>query len=159
MPSGLYIVGSRSKDASERNLMTANLAVQVAIEPKLVAVAVETGAATNRLVRGAECFSLSMLDREDRAVVRRFVKPVPTEQIDLETGAVVAMAGEPVTFAATGAPILARSVAWIDCEVRHMLELGSHDLFVGEVVAVGGSDPETIAPVLGVHDTRMHYGG
>jgi len=40
--------------------------------------------------------------------------------------------------------------------VRQQLELGSHVLFVGEVVAAGG-DPER--PLLRMEDTRMNYGG
>ena len=37
LPTGLYLIGSRHEDAV--NLMTANLVVQVCLEPKLVAVA------------------------------------------------------------------------------------------------------------------------
>ena len=48
--------------------------------------------------------------------------------------------------------------AWLDCEVRHRLDLGSHLLFVGEVVAVGGPDG-AMPPVLRMEDTRMNYGG
>ena len=40
LPTGLYLIGSRHGD--EVNLMTANLVVQVCLEPKLVAVALET---------------------------------------------------------------------------------------------------------------------
>ena len=39
LPTGLYLVGSRAGD--EVNMMTANLVVQVCIDPKLVAVALE----------------------------------------------------------------------------------------------------------------------
>ena len=39
LPTGLYLVGSRHGD--EVNLMTANLVVQVCLEPKLVGVALE----------------------------------------------------------------------------------------------------------------------
>jgi flavin reductase (DIM6/NTAB) family NADH-FMN oxidoreductase RutF len=70
----------------------------------------------------------------------------------------VAMAGEAVVEEVTGAPVLARAAGWVDCAVRHRLDLGSHGLFVGEVVAVGGPEGE-LPPVLRMEDTRMSYGG
>jgi flavin reductase (DIM6/NTAB) family NADH-FMN oxidoreductase RutF len=160
MPTGLYVVGSRASAPGgeiERNLMTANLVVQVATDPKLVAVAVDVTAVTCRLVDAGGCFSVSILDRADRAVVRRFVKPVTDITVGPD-GRVTAMAGEAVVEATTGAPILSRAVAWLDCEVRHRLPLGSHELFVGEVVAVGGPDGD-VPDVLRMEDTRMNYGG
>jgi flavin reductase (DIM6/NTAB) family NADH-FMN oxidoreductase RutF len=162
MPTGLYVIGSRapapgSDENVERNLMTANLVVQVATEPKLVAVAVDAAAVTCRLVDAGGCFSVSILDRQDRAVVRRFVKPVTDVTVGPD-GRATAMAGETVVEAVTGAPILARAAAWLDCEVRHRLPLGSHQLFVGEVVAVAGPDGE-MPDVLRMEDTRMNYGG
>jgi flavin reductase (DIM6/NTAB) family NADH-FMN oxidoreductase RutF len=156
MPTGLYVVGSRAGE--RRNLMTANLAVQVATEPKLVAVAIDTAAVTWRLLSDGACFSLSLLSRDDRAVVRRFVKPVPGEQISVVEGVAVSMAGEDVAEAVTGAPYLVRAIAWLDCEVRRRVPLGSHELFVGEVVAVGGPEGD-VPPVLRMEDTRMNYGG
>ncbi len=162
MPTGLYVIGSRAPAAGpdqavERNLMTANLVVQVATEPKLVAVAIDAVAVTGRLVEAGGCFSVSILDRQDRAVVRRFVKPVTDVTIGPD-GRATAMAGEAVVEAVTGAPILARAAASLDCEVRHRLPLGSHQLFVGEVVAVSGPDGD-IPDVLRMEDTRMNYGG
>lgn len=156
MPSGLYVVGSAAEGRA--NLMTANLALQVAIEPKLVAVAIDVTSLTHRLVAAGGHFSLSFLSREDRTVVRRFVKPLPEAEVVVEGGRVVSMAGEPVELHATGAPVLERAVAWVDCALRHRIELGSHDLFVGEVVAIGARDGD-VPPVLRMEDTRMNYGG
>ena len=74
MPSGLYVLGGAS--GGRRNLMTLNWAGQVSTKPKLVAVSVETGAVTHRLVEESRGFTLNILDREDRAIVRKFVKPL-----------------------------------------------------------------------------------
>ena len=59
LPTGLYLVGSRAGD--EVNLMTANLVVQVCVEPKVVAVALEHGSVTVRLVREGRAFAISLL--------------------------------------------------------------------------------------------------
>jgi flavin reductase (DIM6/NTAB) family NADH-FMN oxidoreductase RutF len=161
MPTGLYLVGSRAEEdgAVVRNLMTASLVVQVATDPKLVAVAVDTAAVTHRLVAAGGCFTVCLLAREDRAVVRRFVKPVPPgDVVTDDDGRAQSMAGEPVFEAVTGAPVVTRSAGWLDCEVCHRLDLGSHELFVGEVAAVGGPEGE-LGDVLRMEDTRMSYGG
>ena len=58
----------------------------------------------------------------------------------------------------TGAPILAQSVAFLDCAVRDRLEAGHHTFFAGEVLDCGFlADEET--PILRMEDTRMNYGG
>jgi len=161
MPTGLYVIGSRAgepPEAVERNLMTANLVVQVAVDPKLVAVAIDRHAVTCRLVARGGRFSVGILARQDRTLVRRFIKPVPPADIVTDGHRVVSMVGEPVFEPPGGAPIPTRSVAWLDCRVRQQLDLGSHHLFVGEVVAAGGPDGP-VPDVLRMEDTKMNYGG
>jgi flavin reductase (DIM6/NTAB) family NADH-FMN oxidoreductase RutF len=150
MPSGLYLVGSRSGDRA--NLMTANWVTQVATEPKLIGVAVEKAAVTHRLIIDGEAFSVCLLGRDDRAVVRRYAKPADW---DAEAGT---LGGLPVRWGRSGAPILGSAVAWVDCQVRHRLDCGSHTWFVGEVVDAAFAGEEG-SPVLRMEDTRMSYGG
>ena len=161
IPSGLYVVGSHGHvDGAERwNLMTANQVVQVSTAPKMVAVGVDALALTCALVRDGGAFAVSFVDREDRALVRRFVKPGSDVSMGGD-GRPAQLGGEPVIVAASGAPILAAAPAWIDCALRHEVELGSHVLFVGEVLDVGGrTDDADVRPVLRTEDTRMNYGG
>src|SRR6516162_2608045 len=84
MPSGLYVLGSRA--GSRRNLMTLNWASQVASDPKLLAVSIESAAVTRALVHEGRIFSLNIIDRKDRAVVRKFVKPLPDDGDPSELG-------------------------------------------------------------------------
>jgi flavin reductase (DIM6/NTAB) family NADH-FMN oxidoreductase RutF len=155
LTTGLYLVGSRAGD--EVNLMTANLVVQVSMEPKLVAVALEHESVTARLVRSGEGFTITVLARADRDVVRRFVKPV----VDVERaddGTVTSLSGQPVEEVGAGRlPVLASRAAYLLCRLERIDELGSHDLCIGEVLEVGGEPAET--EVLRMEDTRMHYGG
>ena len=65
--------------------------------------------------------------------------------------------GRPVTEATTGAPVFTEAIAWLDCEVRHSLDLGTHTLFVGELVDGGINDDDPRAASMS--DTRMKYGG
>ena len=148
LPTGLYVLGSRA--AGQRNLMTLNWATQVATDPKLVSVSVEKAALTHRLVSEGRIFSLNVLSRSDRAVVRRFVKPLE------DSGDPSQLAGFAVREATTGAPILDLAVSWLDCRIRQDIDCSSHTLFLGEVVDCGGAGSEEL---LRMEDTRMNYGG
>jgi flavin reductase (DIM6/NTAB) family NADH-FMN oxidoreductase RutF len=148
MPSGIYLLGSAS--AGRRNLMTHNLAMQVATKPKVLGVAVRKDALTHELVNGGGAFSLCFLRREDRALARVFTKPAD----DREEGC---LSGYPVRSGTTGVPLLAQAAAWLECEVRTNLDTGDHTLFIGEVVDCSAPDEE--APVLRMEDTRLNYGG
>jgi flavin reductase (DIM6/NTAB) family NADH-FMN oxidoreductase RutF len=151
MPSGLYVVGSR--DGVKRNFMTANWATQLSFEPKLVGVSVEQAAVTHQLIDGSRAFSLCLVDREDRAIVRKFVKPVDVDVAAMTLNGFAFRDG-PIT----GVPLLAQAVAWLECQVRQPVPCGHHTLFIGEVVSCGFEKPED-TPVLRMEDTRMNYGG
>ena len=58
----------------------------------------------------------------------------------------------------TGAPLVEQAVAFVECEVRNVVDCGGHSLFVGEVVDAGFQKAEDTA-VLRMEDTRMSYGG
>jgi flavin reductase (DIM6/NTAB) family NADH-FMN oxidoreductase RutF len=152
MPSGLYIVGSTDR-AQRRNGMTLNWATQVSFDPKMLGVGIEQHAFTHELVTAGGVFSLCIIDREDRAIVRKFTKPVDVD-LDART-----LNGFPyLDGPATGAPVLSQAVAYVECEVRQAVDLGGHTLFLGEIVNADFlKDEET--PVLRMEDTRMNYGG
>lgn len=150
MPCGLYVLGSRAGD--RRNGMTCNWASQVSFDPKLLAVSVEKEAFTHELVVEGGSFALNLIDREDRAIVRKFTKPV---EVDLEART---LNGFPFHDGVTGAPILDQAVAYVDCSLRQHVDVGDHTLFLGEVVDAGFQKPEDTG-VLRMEDTRMNYGG
>ncbi len=148
LPMGLYLLGSAAGE--EKNLMTLNWAMQVSTRPKQLAVSVERSALTHRLVAEGGCFALSLVSRQDRAVVRKFVKPAIHDREKKTLNEVA------YKTATTGAPIPDLATGYLDCEVRQSLEAGSHTLFLGEVVDAGGGEG---SEVLRMEDTRMSYGG
>jgi flavin reductase (DIM6/NTAB) family NADH-FMN oxidoreductase RutF len=150
MPSGLYVIGSAAGD--RRNGMTANWVMQVSFEPKVIAVSIEDEALTHELIRTSEAFSVNIVDREDRAIVRKFTKPV---EVDTAAGT---LNGFAFHDGPTGSPVLDQAVAWLDCRVTNTVAIGHHTLFFGEVVACGFQRPED-TPILRMEDTRMNYGG
>lgn len=147
IPNALALVGSRAGD--ERNAMTTSWITQLAQEPVLIGVGVDNDAVTHRLITEGGSFTVNLWDADETKVFVKFSKPATDDGDTLN--------GRPVRAATTGAPVFDDAVAWMDCEVRHTLDLGSHTLFVGEVVDASIRDDE--ARPASMNDTRMKYGG
>jgi flavin reductase (DIM6/NTAB) family NADH-FMN oxidoreductase RutF len=147
IPNALALVGSRA--GAERNAMTTSWITQLSMEPVLIGIGVDNDAVTHRLVTEGRSFTVNLWDAQDTRVFVKFSKPATDD------GA--ALNGRPVRAATTGAPVFEEAVAWMDCELRHTLDLGTHTLFVGEVVDAALNDAETRPASMG--DTRMKYGG
>lgn len=149
IPNALCLVGSRAGD--ECNGMTQSWVSQVSMSPVLVAISVDSSAVTNRLIRDGGSFTVNLWDQSDTRVFVKFSKPAEKDGDTLN--------GRPIREGKTGAPIFTEAVAFIDCSVVTTLELGSHDLFIGEVVDAGFHDDREGTPVSSMSDTRMKYGG
>lgn len=147
IPNALALVGSRA--GGERNAMTTSWITQLAQEPVLIGVGVDNDAVTHRLITEGGSFTVNLWDATDTKVFVKFSKPATDDGETLN--------GRAVRAATTGAPVFDEALAWIDCEVRHTLDLGSHTLFVGEVVDAAIRDDE--ARPASMNDTRMKYGG
>jgi flavin reductase (DIM6/NTAB) family NADH-FMN oxidoreductase RutF len=147
IPNALALVGSRAGE--ERNAMTTSWITQVSMAPVLVAVGVDNDAVTRRLIADGGSFTVNLWDSADTKVFVKFSKPATDDGATLN--------GRAVRAAATGAPVFEEAIAWMDCEVRHALDLGSHTLFVGEVVDAAVRDAEAVPASM--RDTRMKYGG
>jgi len=147
IPNALVLVGSRAGE--ERNAMTASWVTQLSMEPVLIGVGVDNTAVTHRLISAGGSFTINLWDAADTRVFVKFSKPAAYAD--------GALNGRAVTEASTGAPVFAEALAWLDCEVRHTLDLGTHTLFAGEVVDGAIRDDEARAAAMS--DTRMKYGG
>jgi flavin reductase (DIM6/NTAB) family NADH-FMN oxidoreductase RutF len=147
IPNALALVGSAA--GGERNAMTTSWITQLSMEPVLIGIGVDNSAVTHRLISAGGAFSVNLWDSEDTRVFVKFSKPAVADGDTLN--------GRIVRTASTGAPIFDEAIAWMDCEVRHSLDLGTHTLFVGEVVDAAIRDDE--ARAASMSDTRMKYGG
>jgi flavin reductase (DIM6/NTAB) family NADH-FMN oxidoreductase RutF len=147
IPNALALVGSRAGD--ERNAMTTSWITQLSMEPVLIGIGVDNTAVTHRLITAGGSFTVNLWNADDTKVFVKFSKPASDDGETLN--------GRPVRTSTTGAPIFEDALAWVDCEVRHTLDLGTHTLFIGEVVDAGINDDE--ARPASMSDTRMKYGG
>jgi flavin reductase (DIM6/NTAB) family NADH-FMN oxidoreductase RutF len=147
VPNALALIGSRSGDT--RNGMTASWITQLSMAPVLIGIGVDNDAVTHRLISEGGSFTVNLWSAEDTKVFVKFSKPAQDDGATLN--------GRPVREATTGAPVFEEAIAWVDCAVRHTLDLGTHTLFVGEVVDAAINDDE--ARAASMSDTRMKYGG
>jgi flavin reductase len=107
--------------------MTANAVSSVSLDPRLVLVCVERSTVMAERVQRAGAFALSLLTAGQAEISDRFAdgdRPDGDEQF----------AGVEVAAAATGSPILAGAMAWLDCRVWETYDGGDHVIVVGEVV-------------------------
>ena len=147
IPNALALVGSAHDGV--RNGMTTSWITQLSMEPVLIGIGVDNTAVTHRLIAGSGAFTVNLWDAENTRVFVKFSKPANDDGETLN--------GRAVSTSVTGAPIFDEAIAWMDCEVRNALDLGTHTLFVGEVVAASIRDDE--ARSASMSDTRMKYGG
>lgn len=129
--------------------MTASWITQLSMEPVLIGVGVDNKAVTHRLISEGGSFTVNLWSSDDTRVFVKFSKPAERDGDTLN--------GRPVHTGKSGAPIFDEAVAWMDCEVRQAIDLGTHTFFVGEIVDVGVNDDEQRAAAMA--DTRMKYGG
>lgn len=147
IPNALALVGSRAGD--ERNAMTTSWITQLSMEPVLIGVGVDNSAVTHRLISEGGSFTVNLWNADDTRPFVKFSKPATDDGATLN--------GRAVRAATTGAPVFDEAIAWMDCELRHTLDLGTHTLFVGEVVDAAINDDD--ARPASMSDTRMKYGG
>ncbi len=101
----------------------------VSLDPPLVLVCIAKEAATHAMIVESAVFVINILSDDQEFLSERFAAraPVVDERFD----------GVPYRTAATGAPILEKSIAWYDCRVQAMHDGGDHTIFVGHVEAIG----------------------
>jgi flavin reductase (DIM6/NTAB) family NADH-FMN oxidoreductase RutF len=147
IPNALVLVGSASGE--EWNGMTASWVTQLSMEPVLVGVGIDNKSLTHRLITEGGSFTVNLWSSQDTRPFVKFSKPAERDGDTLN--------GRTVHTATTGAPVFDEAIAWMDCEVRRSVDLGTHTLFIGEIVDAGIRDDDERAASMS--DTRMKYGG
>lgn len=149
IPNALALVGSRSGDTW--NGMTTSWITQLSMDPVLVGIGVDNKAVTHRLISESGAFSVNLWSPEDTRVFVKFSKPADKDGMSLND--------RPVREGTTGVPVFEEAVAWFECEVRQSHDLGTHTLFIGEIVAAGADPDHDDSRAAAISDTRMKYGG
>jgi flavin reductase (DIM6/NTAB) family NADH-FMN oxidoreductase RutF len=125
VPSGVAVVTVDTN--GQRVGLTVSSLVVLSLEPPLVAITLSRQAAMHELLREADGFAVSILTEGQERLAQHFARGVPP--IAMWQGIAVE-AGE------TGAPLLSGALGWLECRLHNELQVGTHTLFVGEVVRV-----------------------
>jgi flavin reductase (DIM6/NTAB) family NADH-FMN oxidoreductase RutF len=111
--------------------MTANAFASVSLDPLLVLVCVDVEAGMHDLLPQSRSFAVSVLaagQEEESIWFASPRRPAGTDQFD-------EVDWEPAP--ASGCPVVAGALAWLDCRVTEVHQAGDHSIFVGEVVDLG----------------------
>lgn len=142
-PTGVCVV---TVDAGGQRLgLTVGSLISLSLEPPLVGFAVSREAALHELLRQAGGCAISLLAAGQEWLARHFALGVPP--IAMWHG----VATEP---GATGAPLLAGALGWLECEVREEVTAGTHTFFLCDVHrAERGADAPALVRVRGEYVT------
>lgn len=124
LPSGLFLMTSAFE--GKRAGVLVSSVQPCAGDPPLVCVAMRKGHWIEPIIRDSRCFAICMIDANDRLVAKKFGDPGrqkdPVDPFDCF----------PLERLSTGAPIVKRAIAALDCEVvRHMDIEADYGLYVG----------------------------
>jgi flavin reductase len=128
--SGVTIVTTRDVNDMPKG-MTASSFASVSLDPLLVLVCVNQSLYTHQLIEQSGFFAVNILstDQLEWGQVFAGMKPEIEDRFKQIN----------YTTAQTGAPILPGVPGWVDCRVYRADTAGDHTIFLGEVVAAGGS--------------------
>jgi flavin reductase (DIM6/NTAB) family NADH-FMN oxidoreductase RutF len=130
----------------ERRGLTATAMSALAADPPLLLVCVNRRVAAHDLIRHSGRFSVNVLSDAQRDIASNFSGGRGVQGHDrFGIGSWQSLR--------TGAPILAGAVVNFDCELHQALEVATHTVFIGLVVAVRMDDRQT--PLL---YARTRYG-
>lgn len=128
LPRGLFLMTS-AHDSKRAGVLVDS--VQACGEnPPLLCVAMRKGHWIEPIIRDSRSFAICLIDPSDRLTRRKFVEPGMTREPGDPFDCM------PVDRLSTGAPIVRRAIAAIDCEVSRHLDIDAeHALYVGVVLA------------------------
>jgi flavin reductase (DIM6/NTAB) family NADH-FMN oxidoreductase RutF len=109
--------------------LTVNSFSSVSLNPPLVLICLGHAVAAIDAFRETRWFGLSILRQDQRDLSERFARRVDDRFEGLEW-----------RRGATGVPLLADALATMECEIRHRVTAGDHDVFIGEMVRVNAQD-------------------
>lgn len=151
-PTPVVLVSCAEKDRPEnRNMLTVAWAGTVNSEPPMVSVGIRKERYSHGLIRNSGEFVVNLADEAMcRAVDFCGVRSGRDVDKAAETG-LEYIPAEGMRFA----PAVSGAPAALSCHVRQVIELGSHDLFLGEVAAVSVRE-DLMDENGGIHLERAH---
>lgn len=119
--------------------MTANAFTSVSLDPPLVLCCIARTALMHEAIISTKSFAVSVLEAGQEELARYFAsksRPRGPAQFDAVTWC---------PGPRTGAPLLAGSLAWLECELEDVYHGGDHSIFLGRVLsAIRGTERQAL---------------
>jgi flavin reductase (DIM6/NTAB) family NADH-FMN oxidoreductase RutF len=125
--TGVTVVTTRSQETLVG--LTINAFCSVSLHPPLILICVDLTSATCPIIRDSGVFAVNMLTEQQEVLSRCFATP----SAERYEGFCYAR----YRVAATGAPIIEDTLAFIDARVATEYPGGDHAIFLGQVLAMG----------------------
>jgi len=122
-PTGVTVVTSL-REAEPRGV-TVSAFASVSLEPPLVLICINREARSYLYISSSKIFCVNILAGDQRELAQRFAARLREKQFE----------GVRYSIDTTGAPVLAGTVAHLDCEVAEEHGAGSHSIFIGRVLS------------------------
>lgn len=110
-----------------RHGMTVSSFNSLTLEPPLVMASIQKGTRTHYLTDSSNAFSVTILSASQQEISDIFAGRISDENDRF--------AGLEIEELVTGSPFIKGGLAYMDCKVVQRVDLGSHVIFIGEVVA------------------------
>jgi flavin reductase (DIM6/NTAB) family NADH-FMN oxidoreductase RutF len=124
LPTGVVVVSGRSA-SGELAGMTIGSFVSVSLQPPLAGFFIGTGSPSWKKIAETGLFCASVLGVDQEEWCWRFAKEADAR-----------FDGVPHTFGVNGSPRIGGSVAWIECDVESVTNVGDHDFVLGKVTTL-----------------------
>jgi 3-hydroxy-9,10-secoandrosta-1,3,5(10)-triene-9,17-dione monooxygenase reductase component len=109
--------------------LAASSFTSVSMEPPLVLFCAGKSSSSWAKIQAAGSYCVNILGADDEALCRTFASKSDDK-----------FAGVSWKAGPSGSPILATSLAWIDCTMHQEVDAGDHIVAVGRVVALGANE-------------------
>ncbi len=137
-PTGVTVVTAACPEGPEG--LTIGSFTSVSLDPPLVSFCAGHDSDSWKKMRHVDSFCVNVLSDQQADLSSAFAG-----------GSDDRFAGVSTRAEATGAPVIAGCLAWIDCRLKAIHAEGDHDIVIGEVAALGtatGSDAVSPGPLV-----------
>lgn len=148
-PSGIFILTAGNAAGDETGMLS-SWVQQTSFEPPMVTVAVNNKRYLNAWIDESPRLALSLVGESQKWLLSHFGR-------GFEPGE-PAFQGLDVRRAATGLPLLAEALGFLEGTVVGRIDTGDHTLYVIEVINAGAGDSfSEDAPMVHIRKTAFHY--
>jgi flavin reductase (DIM6/NTAB) family NADH-FMN oxidoreductase RutF len=131
--SGVTVVTTRDATGAPAGF-TASAVASLSLDPLLLLVCVSRSGETLAHLEATGSFVVNVLAAEQEELAMRFAGRAREDRFR----------GLDVAAAETGSPVLAESLAWLDCRVHDVADGGDHAIVVGRVEACAAREGEPL---------------